>query len=67
MVSMKTRKRLIVRNVQKAKPDRKKVSLYLSEKLFSDFKDFCAKEDVSASKVMEELIRDLLETEAEKD
>ena len=41
------------------KNDRTKVSLYLSEKLFADFKRCCA--DVSASQVMEELMREFVE------
>lgn len=38
--------------------DRAKVSLYLSKKVFNDFKEACS--DVSASKVMEELMTEFI-------
>jgi hypothetical protein len=43
----------------RSESDRKKVSLYLSESLFEKFKDSCG--GVSASRVLEALMKDFIE------
>lgn len=50
----------IVERLKKRADDRKKVSLYLSEKVMGDFKKACENEDVSASMVMEELMKEFI-------
>ena len=50
----------IIERIKKSSDDRKKVSLYLSETLFESFKRACS--EVSASRVMEELMKDFVES-----
>lgn len=49
----------LIKRLAKEK-DRKKVSLYLSEGLYEDFKRQCKKNGLAASAVMEELMREFL-------
>ncbi len=48
------------------KDDRKKVSLYLSESLFADFKKLCERGGISASQVMEDLMKQFNESTGKK-
>lgn len=54
---MKINGKAIVKKLAKEKNDRKKVSLYLSSNLYDNFTKACKKNDVPASKVMEELMQ----------
>lgn len=52
----------ILKELEKEKNDRKKVSLYLSGALYKRFVDSCDDNDASASKVMEKLMEQFLES-----
>lgn len=64
---MKVDGKALVQKLINEKGDRKKVSLYLSEGLYEDFKKQCDKSDVAASAVMEELMRGFIESLKGKD
>ncbi len=51
-------KAVLARLAASQKGDRAKVSLYLSASLFKAFKKLCADNDVSASVVMEDFMRE---------
>ena len=42
--------------------ERRSVTIYLSRPLFEEFRELCEDRDVSASKVIEQLVRDLVES-----
>lgn len=50
-------KEILERLAKAKKDDRKKVSLYLSEGLYEEFKKQCERGGVPASQAMEELMR----------
>lgn len=47
-------------------PDRGQQTLYLDRDLWRRFKDFCHKQEVSAGRVLEELMREAIETQPKK-
>ena len=49
----------------KGETDRQRVSLYLSQSIFSDFKKICGK--ISTSRVIEELMKEFLESSTKSD
>ena len=55
---MKIEGKKLLERLAKEQSDRTKVSLYLSKRLYDDFKKACGK--VAASQVMEELMRQFL-------
>lgn len=52
--------RNIINKLKGEEPPRKRVSLYLNKELLADFKNSCG--DLSASKVMEELMRQFIKS-----
>ena len=57
---MKIDGKAILNRLNAEKGDRKKISLYLSESIYGQFKKECVKQDLSASVVMEELLKEFL-------
>jgi len=62
--TMKIEGKKILDKLAKEKSDRKKVTLYLSEELFEDFKESCG--DIAASAVVEEMMRQFVQSVKKK-
>lgn len=61
---MKVNAKGILQKLEKERSDREKITLYLSRSLYEEFKSTCG--DVAASQVIEELMRQVLESANKK-
>lgn len=65
LVKMKIDRSEIIKNA-KEKPKRSSSAIYLEQELFKEFKTDCKANGVSASKVLEELMRQFLANKKKK-
>jgi len=58
---MKIDFKAMIQDIKKPKSDRQRVSMYVSEQAYDDFRGQCERVDVSPSEVIERLMREFSE------